>query len=27
MVWAWILTLPVTALVAYGLVSLTRSFW
>jgi PiT family inorganic phosphate transporter len=27
MVWAWILTLPVTALVAYGLVRLTQVFW
>ncbi|HEY4144168.1 inorganic phosphate transporter [Pinirhizobacter sp.] len=27
MVWAWILTLPVTALVAYGLVLLTQGFW
>jgi PiT family inorganic phosphate transporter len=27
MVWAWILTLPITALVAYGLVRLTQGWW
>lgn len=27
MVWAWILTLPITALVSYGLVRATQGFW
>jgi PiT family inorganic phosphate transporter len=27
MVWAWILTLPVTALLAYGLVQLAGKAW
>jgi PiT family inorganic phosphate transporter len=26
MVWAWVLTIPVTALLAYGLVRLLRAF-